>query len=151
MLDAARLSRYTREDTPHTAPWQVLPQRDLRWWLGHSVTMAYCREQHGAVPIERPACCILSWRLVRWQGGCMCENTNGTVQERHCRGVLHTCRPLLHLQSTHTDFSSSTPLMSANHTTPTSATEQPKRGKSQSSCAPQPNVDILSSAWATST
>jgi sphingomyelin phosphodiesterase 2 len=39
-------------------------------------------------------------------------------------------------------FSSSTPRTRPNHTTPTSATEQHKHGKSQSSCAQLPNAVI---------
>lgn len=150
MLDTARLPCHSGEDTAYTALWEVLSQRVLRWWFGHSVTMAHCREQHGAVSIERTACCILPWRLVRWQGRCMCEDTDGPFKEGHCRSVLYTCMPLPHIQSTRTDIGSFTPLTNANHTTRTSVTEQAKHGRSQNSCAPRPNADTSSSAWATS-
>lgn len=151
MLDAARLPCHSGKDTPYPALWQVLPQRNLRRWFGHSVTMAHYREQHGALSIERTACCLLSRRLVCWQGRCMCEDTDGSFQERYCRGVLHTRMSLSRIQSTRTDSSSSTPPMNANPTIPTSAIEQPKRGKSQNLCAQPPSAATSSSAWATST
>jgi hypothetical protein len=95
MLDAARLQRHTNKDEPLPAVWKVLPQRHIWWWLGDSVKMAARGQQHGAVPAQWTACCILPRRLVRRQGSRVCAYPDRSRAEGYRGGVLHTRMSLL--------------------------------------------------------